>query len=52
MPSFSGKHSSASAKPVEIAIFGMSPSVRFFGSRVSAVAIGRSAHAATFGMTS
>src|SRR6185437_8356063 len=45
IPILRTRQSSASALPVVIAIFGMWPSLEFFGSRVSVGSIGLSAHA-------
>src|SRR5512140_3633819 len=47
MPSLRIRHSRLSADPVVSAIFGMSPSDLFFGSRVSPIATALSMHCAT-----
>src|SRR5579863_2577119 len=50
-PTRDRRHSSVSKPPVEIAMFGMSPSVWFLGRVSDLSGCGLSAHAATFGST-
>src|SRR5690348_9341353 len=49
-PSLRMRHSSASQLPVATAIFGMSPSLLFFGSAVIVFGSGLSAHGVTDGI--